>query len=89
MTPGCTTATRLTGSISRISFIATVESTIAPSTALAAPASPVRAPCGDHRHTGGRGDLHHRDDLGGAARADDDGRHAVRDEVCFVPLVPA
>lgn len=45
-TPGCTTAIRLTGSISRMASIAVVLSTTAPSTAFAAPASPVRAPCG-------------------------------------------
>lgn len=46
MTPGSTTAIRLTGSISRMRSILVSESTMQPSVALAAPDKPVRAPCG-------------------------------------------
>lgn len=45
-TPGSTTAIRSTGSISRIRFIRSIDSTMQPSTALAAPDRPVLAPCG-------------------------------------------
>ena len=45
-TPGCTTASRLPSSISRIRFILVSTTVTAPSTALAAPVRPDPAPRG-------------------------------------------
>jgi hypothetical protein len=46
ITPGSTTATWSTSSISRIRFIRSIDSIRAPSTAFAPPDRPVRAPWG-------------------------------------------
>ena len=57
--------------------------------ALAAPARPVRAPCGTTGTPCAAGDPQHGGHLGGRARADHDRRHAVRAQVGLVALVAA
>ena len=89
-TPGCTTASRSTASISTIAVHPLgATATTQPSTAFAPPDSPVPAPRGTTGTPVPRADRDRRGDLGGLQRADDGAGAAVLGPLGLVVQVGA